>query len=124
MITAQQYKILVNYITYSCSYGGDIVENINLMSSHLESSERPMTDMDKLYFYKTIQSNYNSLDLIHNSYSRDVLDYVSNLQVYINQEYGSVNDFIKDNGFLVSSIFAEISRLVGFPILDENIEDI
>lgn len=124
MITGQQYKILVDYITHSCSYGEDIVGNIDLMSSHLESSERPMTDMDKLYFYKTIQSNYNSLDIIHNNYSRDVLDYVSNLQKIVNQEYGSVNDFIKDNGFLVSSIFAEISRAVGFPILEENIEDI
>lgn len=122
MINPAKYKIITDIINYAQSNGTNMINNISLMSDHLVASDVPDNNVNKLWFFNTIQRNYNAFNNSHVLYSRKMLNFVESLQVYITAEYGDVNNYLSDNNIKVLPIFADLSEAVGFPIDPTNID--
>jgi len=121
MIQAGWYKAVTDLINYSQVRRTDIMFPLNDMAAHLNMNEVSDSDITKKQFYNTIIAKRIDFRNIYNEYSYEILGFVKALQVYVNDRYTSIDDFLSDNNIKVLSIFANISAEVGFTIDDDNI---
>lgn len=86
------------------------------MREDLDNSEVSDANIDKRWLYEEVNRVYDEVDLYHNEYTPELYKFVSQLQLYVTNQYGSVNNFLRENGETVFSIFADISNEVGYEI--------
>lgn len=130
MINTELYKEIADLIDSIQSRGGDntefakgIVTNISLMRDNLSNNEVSMENFDKLWLFNTLDTNYDNFYNKHFLKSKNILNFVRKLQVYI-EKYSEllINNYLRNNGIKVLPMFAEISELVGYLIDDSNID--
>ena len=119
-----QYKNISDNINDAQKRGTDIVYFIDNMITNLGNSEIPPTDISRERLESNINTTSNRLSLNNVSYTIQLLKFVGNLQRYITESHGSVNEFLNNNNIKVKSTFAEISEEVGYPISPNHIEDV
>jgi hypothetical protein len=122
MISANLYKEITDLVNSAQIRGNNIVSNVNQMSIDLSNSEIPSEDIERERLESQIDATSILLTRNHNVYTVQMTSFVFNLQNYIDSNYSSVNDFLRDNNTKVKVIFADISATVGFIIDRENIE--
>jgi len=122
MISIDLYKIIADLINDAQVRGGDIVSNINQMATDLSNSEISSEDNERLRLESQITATSNLVELRHNVYTAQLLNFVFELQTYVDNNYSSVNNFLSDNNTKVKPIFADASKEVGFLIDPANIE--
>ena len=118
------YKTLTDLIASAIVRGEDIVSFVDKMAVDLNNSEIDSEDLNKLRLEKQITATSALLTQRHNSYTIQMLKFVTVLQRYVDQNYISVNNFLSDNDILVKVAFADISEEVGYPIDPGNIESV
>ena len=118
------YKTLTDLIASVIVRGEDIVSFVDKMAVDLNNSEIDSEDLNKLRLEKQITATSALLTQRHNSYTIQMLKFVTVLQRYVDQNYISVNNFLSDNDILVKVAFADISEEVGYPIDPGNIESV
>lgn len=124
MISPSLYKEIADLIDSAQSKGEKIVSEILNMKNILENSEIPSYDVDRQYLESTIDSTYNKMNSLHVQIDPKMLSFVAALQNHIAIYYGSLNDFLFNNGIVVKTYFASISEATGNIINSENIEEI
>ena len=124
MISASRYKIIADLINNAQDNGSKITYYINSMSTVLSNSEILSTSIDRQRVESQVDATLDVMINNHQNYTRYMMNFVSVLQKYIEDNYHSVNDFLSDNDIKVLSIFADISEVVGYPIDAVNIENI
>ncbi len=118
------YKTMTDSIDGTQDRGEYIVSFVDKMKVDLNNSEIDSEDNEKLRLEKQIDTTSSLLASRHNVYTIQMLKFVHTLQLYVDQNYTSVNDFLVNNGILVKPIFADISDRVGFRISASNIESV
>ena len=116
------YKIIADLIDAAQRRGVDIIGYVNQMSLDLASSEMSEDEIEVQRLDNQIDATYEMLNLRHSEYTTEMLKFVFNLQKYTDDNYGSVNDFLRDEETKVKTIFADISGTVGYKIDSDNIE--
>lgn len=116
MISISLYKDIADLINSSQERGQEIVSSLYNMRQNLSNSEVSSQNVDKGWLYDEVDRTYEDVDLHHNEYIPELYNFVKKLQLYITEKYGSVNNFLRDNGETVFSIFADISNQVGYEI--------
>jgi len=124
MQISTNYKEITDLINDAQERGSDIVSFVNKMVTDLNSSEIPLTDIYREKLEAQINSTSNLLNSNNVIYTTQMLNFVGSLQKYITEKYGSVDTFLSDNKIKVKSTFADISEVVGYPILFSNISDV
>ena len=124
MISSDRYKSIVDLIDGAQRRGGDIVSFVDQMNIDLGNSEILSEDNERLRLEKQITATSLLLNSRHNDFTSQMLDFVFQLQKYIDDNYTSVNDYLSNNSIQVKSVFAEISENVGYTIDPSNIEGI
>ena len=119
---AEFYKIISDLIDSAQKRGTDIIGYINQMSLDLDDSEILEDEIERQRLDAQINATYEILTERHYDYTSKMKKLVFNLQEYIEEIYGDVNNFIRESDFQVKSIFADISGTVGYPIDADNIE--
>jgi len=115
------YKMTADIISNSQDRGESISSDILQMRNDLENSEVDDDNIDKKWVYEETNRTYGELNIQHNNYSREVLNFVQKLQEYIVSKYSSVNTFLRDTNTTVLPTFSIISGLVGYTIDDDLI---
>ena len=92
------------------------------MSLDLDDSEILEDEIERQRLDAQINATYEILTERHYEYTSKMKKFVFNLQKYIEDNYEDVNSFIRESDFQVKSIFADISKIVGYPIDADNIE--
>ena len=121
---SDNYKTIIDLIDSAQLRGADIVSFVEQMRTDLNNSEIPSNDTNKERLESNINVTSNRLSLNNFSYTIQLLKFVGELQKYITDQYGSVDDFLSDNKIKAKSTFAAISEEVGYPILPTNISDV
>jgi hypothetical protein len=124
MKISTNYKEISDLINDAQERGSDIVSFIDKMATELNNSEIFSTDIYKEKLEKQIDNTSNRLTLNNVNYTTQLIYFVSALQKYITNKYGSVDTFLGENSIKVKSTFADISEEVGYPILPGNISDV
>ena len=119
---ADKYKLITDFISNAQNRGVDIVTYINNMTTDLSNSEINENSIDRERLEKQIISTARVVNRRHNVYTSQMLRFVLDLQKYVNNNYVSVNDFLRDNEIKVLPTFAAISDEVGYTIDSSNIE--
>jgi len=122
MISIRIYKTIADLIDSAQRRGGDIVSNINQMSSDLNNSEIPTENNQKEILEVAIENTFSNLNSREVIYTQAMLKFVKALQLYVSNNYSSINDFLSDNDTKVKTVFADLSNEVGFLIDPSNIE--
>jgi hypothetical protein len=122
MISANRYKIIADLIDSAQSRGTPIAQYFSNMLETLSSSEMIEDSTDRQRLESQINTTLDVVDRYHQSYTRLMRNFVFALQKYVDDNYSTVDDFLSDNGIKVLPIFADISRVVGYPIADANID--
>lgn len=120
MIDINSYKKIADFINSSQKVGKNISSNIVQMRNDLDNSEVDDNNIHKKMLYNEINKVYDVINVVHNNYNKELLYLVKQLQLYIVNNYGSVNKFLEDNSESVFQYFADISETVGYPI-DPNL---
>lgn len=116
------YKPVVDLIDSAQRRGSNIIDYVGQMLIDLGESEINSEDVDRQRLESQISTTYDILNTRHNEYTSAIKNFVFKLQQYTEDSYGSVNDFLRDEGVQVKTVFADISRVVGFSIDSDNIE--
>ncbi len=122
MISANRYKTIADLIDNAQSRGTDIIQYLDNMLTTLSDSEILEESTDRQRLESQINTTSDVMINHHQSYTRYMRDFVFALQKYIDDNYSTVDDFLSDNGIKVLPIFADISRVVGYPIKAANID--
>jgi hypothetical protein len=118
------YKEASDLINDAWLRGDDIVGSVNNMLVELDASEIPEEDIHRQRLEEQINSTSFRLSDANVSYTPQLRKFVSELQSYVTNKYGSVDTFLSDNKIKVKSTFAAISEAVGYPISPTNISDV
>lgn len=121
MIPITTYKNIADLINSAQDIGIDISLALFNFREDLDNSEVINDNIDKQWLYAIADDAYLKADLKHNNYSTIFLNFVLELQNHVNLEYGSVNNFLRDNSTLVLETFAAMSDVIGFTIDPDNI---
>jgi len=116
------YKSVADLIDSAQRRGSDIIGYINQMRIDLEDSELNEEDIERQRLENQIATTYNILNARHNNYTSAIKTFVFNLQKFTEDNYGSVNNFLKEEDIQVKTVFADISMVVGYLIDIGNIE--
>jgi len=116
------YKTVADLINNAQKIGAETVTYFDSMIDTLSSSEILEESTDRQRLESQINVTSGVMTNYHQLYTRQMKDFVFTLQKFIDDNYLSVNDFLSDNNIKVLPIFADISRTVGYPIDDENID--
>jgi hypothetical protein len=123
MITIAWYENIEALITSSQNRGSNIDIQLSQMATNLNSNEVSDDDVVKSRFYNTIVARRRDIsNRQYTFYYYDIINFMKKLQGYIDEEYPLINDFLSDNWFKVSVIFADMSREAGYVIDPDNIE--
>ena len=122
MISITIYKEIVELINSAQERGSDMVSSMNRCVSDLYNSEVNSTNNDKEWLYNEVEVIKNLIEDNHAEYSSEMLGFILSLQTYIYEQYGSVNNFLRDNNETVRETFADMSNEVGFPINGDLIQ--
>jgi hypothetical protein len=122
MINIDTYKIIANLIEEIQSSGEYISSSLYKSMTNFENNEVRSDNVDKERLFNELTRTYEDLTSRYSLYSKAILDFVEELQIHVRNEYGSVNNFLRDNGERVGPIFADISYEVGFEITGDLIE--
>ncbi len=122
MIPITTYKNIADLINSAQDIGIDISLALFNFREDLDNSEIIDDNIDKQWLYAIADDTYLKADLKHNNYSTIFLNFVLELQNHVNLEYGSVNNFLRDNSTSVLETFAAMSDIVGFTINADNIQ--
>ena len=116
------YKKIVDLIDSAQNRGVDIAEYVKQMSEDLDSSSIGADEIERQRLDSQIDATYEILVLRHEEYTTKMLEFVFKLQQYVDNNYSSVNDFLRDNSIQVKIVFADMSGVVGYQIDSDNIE--
>ena len=122
MITQKFYKMMADLINDAQSQGGFALAYLQNMQTDLENSEILSTNIHRQCLDDNISATADVISDRHVTYTHFVFHSVAALQQYVVDNYGSVNDFIRDGGIQIKPIFAEISGILGYPIDADLIE--
>ena len=123
MISIQIYKIIADLIDRAQRRGADIVSNITQMATDLNNSEIPSDNLQKEVLEVQVGNTESLLNSREVIYTPSMLKFVKALQLYISNNYSSVNNFLSDNNTKVKTVFADLSETVGYLIDSSNIGD-
>ena len=118
------YKTITDLINDEQLRGLDIVSFVDNMVTNLNNSEILFEDIYRQRLEAQIISTANNLSGRNVSYTPQLVKFVTDLQKFMTNKYGSVDIYLSDNKIKVKSTFAEISEAVGYPILPTNVSDV
>jgi len=122
MITPAQYKIFSDSLADIQDGGVDIYNSLTDMLNELNNSTiKNNPNGDQLN--KIIVSTFNLIDKKDVDVSPVMINVVKSLQLLIEENISSINNYLSNNGILVKCTFANMSYLAGFPIDLDNVED-
>jgi len=124
MKISANYKEISDLINDAQLRGSDIVSHTDQMGTDIANSEIPSVDIERVRLEEQIDSTSNIFSQKNVSYTVRMLQFVGALQKYITEEYGSVDDFLRDNSIKVKSTFADISDEAGYTIDPSLISDV
>jgi len=124
MISASRYKKIADLINDAQDRGNDIVGYLTAMTTTLSNSEILEDSIDRQRLEDQINASLDFIVNHHQLYAGQMVNFVYILQKYIDDNYTTINDFLVDNNTQVKAVFANISRVVGYPIDASNIEDV
>lgn len=122
MIDSNAYKRIADWINDAQDRGSIALSYLNDMQADLGNSELSTTNIHVAKIDDQISATIDVISARHSDYTDYALNLVETLQKYITDKYGAVNGFIRDNGLKVKTVFADMSRSVGYIIDGDLIE--
>ena len=122
MISSSDYQEISNNMGLAQSDGIYMLNGVSEMLSNLLDNSLPSENPSKRSIQKIINNAYNTIVTNHVFLNDNIATSVKSLQDHVQNNYGSVNDFISDNDFTVTREFADLSSAVGYTIDEINIE--
>jgi hypothetical protein len=103
--------------------GKPMYEAVGQMLSYLEDNDLADSNLDKKILENAIADTYQLILQSHYFLTDEITKMVTSLQQHVIHRFGSVDNYLNQNGIQVSDDFAALSALVGYPISAENIEE-
>ena len=97
-------------------------DSLGNMIRHLTDNDVVSYDPEKKKMLKVIYDTYQIILTNHVYVTSQMSATVRALQNHVIKHYGTVDLYLSANDIKVSSYFANLSSLVGYPISQENIE--
>ncbi len=119
-ISSSDYLIIADLISDIFDRVTYVNNSLTNMAFDLYISELSISDIKKRRFYNLINEERTTIYNKHAN-SLDIRNIVKSLQDNVYNNYGDVNEYLKNHGIKVSSTFAELSAEVGYIINDGNI---
>lgn len=122
MINATEYKLISDKLGEGYSRGQLMADRLDDMKATLDNSKFTDGDFNKRQLRKKIVETRSKLFNKHVNISSELQSFIIAFQNHVVVHYGSVNEFLEDNGILVSQDFADLSDSLGYEINSNNIE--
>jgi len=116
MIEPLIYNRIAELIGKSQDNGDGIVDSMNSAVSDLSLSETSSLNNLKQWLMSSLTIASDKLNSSHKEYSMELIKIVSALQSHVITNYGSIDNYLKDNDITVSQSFADISANCGYPV--------
>ena len=121
LILPSLYKTIVDTVDSIQVKTVNISDNLTTVLNDLYASEVDKTDKDKLWLYNGILQDQKLINQNQADTNNRLLDFVRALQDHVTKQYGDVNNYLSNNNIRVYQTFADVSEIVGYPILSNNI---
>jgi hypothetical protein len=116
------YKKLADLIASYQSNGEVMIDCFDNILEFILLSDVPNTNGVKILFYDIINNSRDDFYRKHRYFSRDIINFVKNMQDIIIKQYPSIDDFLAEKNIKVKVVFADISLNAGYPIDVSNID--
>ena len=121
LILPSLYKTIADTVDSIQVKTVNISDNLTTVLNDLYASEVDKTDKDKLWLYNGILQDQKLINQNQADTNNRLLDFVRALQDHVTKQYGDVNNYLSNNNIRVYQTFADVSEIVGYPILSNNI---